>query len=390
MSNAHPQFRLGGIGRRGRVRSLKILAFVITLLALSPIATAQTAGEASFTKVWRYATLYDNKDNRFIQKFALSGRLQIDAPWFEADQGEFDDILWRRFRFGFKTLLFQDWVLHIEGSWDLNQSLGEAYERMTDAYIGWRPRKHLDLKILKQSAGFTLDGATSSKKLLTLQRNNLTNNLWFTAEYFTGVSVSGTTAQRWAYKAGFFSSDGSNELSYFEAAYFALLSLGYNFAEDLGLDNATIRFDYVYNQEDEDANTRDFSQVFSLVTKWKEDDWRLWTDFSAGQGYTGQSDLWGFALMPSYDIAPHIQLVFRYTYLKSTANNGVRLGRYEKEIVKGRGDEYNEIYGGLNVFFFGHKLKWQTGLQYSTLQDAAADGGENAGWGFTTGLRVSW
>ena len=360
------------------------------MLALSPIATAQTAGEASFTKVWRYATLYDNKDNRFIQKFALSGRLQIDAPWFEADQGEFDDILWRRFRFGFKTLLFQDWVLHIEGSWDLNQSLGEAYERMTDAYIGWRPRKHLDLKILKQSAGFTLDGATSSKKLLTLQRNNLTNNLWFTAEYFTGVSVSGTTAQRWAYKAGFFSSDGSNELSYFEAAYFALLSLGYNFAEDLGLDNATIRFDYVYNQEDEDANTRDFSQVFSLVTKWKEDDWRLWTDFSAGQGYTGQSDLWGFALMPSYDIAPHIQLVFRYTYLKSTANNGVRLGRYEKEIVKGRGDEYNEIYGGLNVFFFGHKLKWQTGLQYSTLQDAAADGGEYAGWGFTTGLRVSW
>ena len=94
--------------------------------------------------------------------------------------------------------------------------------------------------------------------------------------------------------------------------------------------------------------------------------------------------------MPSYDITPHIQLVFRYTYLKSVDNNGVRLGRYENEIVKGRGDEYNEIYGGLNVFFYGHKLKWQTGLQYSTMKDAADDGGEYEGWGLTTGLRVSW
>jgi phosphate-selective porin OprO/OprP len=351
---------------------------------------AQTTGESSFDKVWSYATLYDNKDNRFIQKFDLSGRLQIDAAWFDADQGEFDDVLWRRFRFGFKTILFQDWVLHIEGDWDLNKSFGESYNRLTDAYIGWHPGNNWNLKILKQSAGFTLDGATSSKKLLTLQRNNLTNNLWFTAEYFTGAAISGTAAKRWNYKVGMFSSDGSNELSHFDAAYFTLLSLGYNFAGDLELDEATIRVDYVYNKEDEDANTPDFSQVLSLVTKWERGDWGLWTDFSAGRGYASQSELWGVALMPFYDITQHIQLVFRYTYLKSNDDNGVRLGRYEKEIVKGRGDEYNEIYGGLNVFFYGHKLKWQTGLQYSTMKDAADDGGEYDGWGLTTGLRISW
>ena len=352
--------------------------------------SAQTTGETSFDKVWSYATLYDNKDNRFIQKFDLSGRLQIDAAWFDADQGEFDDVLWRRFRFGFKTILFQNWVFHIEGDWDLNKSLGETYSRLTDAYIGWHSEKNWYLKILKHSAGFTLDGATSSKKLLTLQRNNLTNNLWFTAEYFTGATISGTAAKRWNYKAGIFSSDGSNELSHFEAAYFTLLSLGYNFAGGLELDDATIRFDYVYNQEDEDANTRDFSQVLSLVTKWEQGGWGLWTDFSVGQGYASQSDLWGVALMPFYDITQHFQLVLRYTYLKSDDNNGVRLGRYENEIVKGRGDEYNEIYSGLNVFFYGHKLKWQTGLQYSNMKDSAGDGGEYEGWGLTTGLRVYW
>jgi phosphate-selective porin OprO/OprP len=110
--------------------ALKVFALAVVLQALSPIVAAQTTGESSFDKVWSYTTLYDNKDNRFMQKFNLSGRLQIDAAWFDADQGEFDDVLWRRFRFGFKTILFQDWMLHIEGDWDLNKSLGETYNRL--------------------------------------------------------------------------------------------------------------------------------------------------------------------------------------------------------------------------------------------------------------------
>ena len=370
--------------------ALKILALAALLQAPFMIMTADTSGESSFDRVWRYATLYDNKDNKVLQNFDLSGRLQIDAAWFDADQGEFNDILWRRFRFGFKAALFEDWTVHIEGDFDLNESLGDAYSRLTDAYIGWRPDKNWGVKILKQSAGFTLDGATSSKELLTLQRNNLSNNLWFTEEYFTGATVSATAAGRMAIDAGIFSSDGSDELSQFEAACFTVLSLAYNFAPDLKLDNATIRVDYVYNKEDENANTPEFSQVLSLVTKWEQGGWGLWTDIAAGQGYGSQSDLWGVALMPFYGVSPHIQLVLRYTYLKSDDNNGVRLGRYEKEIVPGRGDEYNEIYGGLNVFFYGHKLKWQTGLQYSTMKDAADDSGAYSGWGLTTGLRISW
>jgi phosphate-selective porin OprO/OprP len=45
---------------------------------------------------------------------------------------------------------------------------------------------------------------------------------------------------------------------------------------------------------------------------------------------------------------------------------------------------------GANLFFYGHKLKWQTGLQYATLDDSADDGGEYTGWGITTGLRMYW
>jgi phosphate-selective porin OprO/OprP len=42
------------------------------------------------------------------------------------------------------------------------------------------------------------------------------------------------------------------------------------------------------------------------------------------------------------------------------------------------------------VFFYGHKLKWQTGLQYTRMDDEADDGGEYDGWGITTGLRIYW
>jgi phosphate-selective porin OprO/OprP len=83
-------------------------------------------------------------------------------------------------------------------------------------------------------------------------------------------------------------------------------------------------------------------------------------------------------------------VVLRYTYLDSDGANGLRLNRYENRVVSGRGDEYNEYFAGLNLFFYGHKFKWQTGLQYTTMDDSADDGGEYDGWGLITGLRISW
>ena len=371
---------------------MTILAIPIqTLNVIAVCEAAEADGEnvSVFDNVWSYAILYENEDNRFMQKFALSGRLQLDSAWFDADEGDFNDVLWRRFRFGFKSDVFRNWVVHLEGDFNLNNKLEEMYNRLTDAYIGWSPTNNLTIKALKQSAGFTLDGATSSKKLLTMQRNNLTNNLWFTSEYFTGLLAKGEIGPNWCYTAGVFSSDGSDELSQFEASYFTLASLGY-LIDSLKLDKGLIRVDYVYNDEDVNADTRDFSQVLSLVTQWEIGSWGVWTDISAGKGYAEQSDVWGMALLPFYNFNKHIQTVLRYTYISSKDDNGLRLGRYEREIVEGRGNEYNEIYGGINIYFYGQKFKWQTGLQYTTIKDDADDGGKYDGWGLSTGLRFYW
>lgn len=361
------------------------LAALCFLLASGSLNSA----ESGYDRVWRHANLYQS-DQGMLRSLALSGRLQLDASHVDADQGDFDDVKWRRFRFGFKAEFAGDWMAQLEGDFDLNESSRDWYSRLTDAYVGWQPDAARDLRILKHSAGFTLDGVTSSKKLLTLQRNNLTNNLWFTAEYFTGVSMQGELHDKWQYHVGVFSSDGNEELSEFDAGYFTLTSVGYDWADSLAMDEASVRLDYVYNERDENANTRDLSNVITLATKWQKGDWGLWTDLGAGRGYFGQSDLAGLVLMPFYRFKEIVQLVGRYTYIDSEDLNGLRLERYESSVVGGRGDEYQEIYLGLNLFFYDHKFKWQTGLQYAQMEDKADDGGKYDGWGISTGLRLSW
>jgi phosphate-selective porin OprO/OprP len=103
-----------------------------------------------------------------------------------------------------------------------------------------------------------------------------------------------------------------------------------------------------------------------------------------------ECDIWGLVAMPFYRSTEKLQWVARYTYLDSDGPNGLRLGRYERELVSGSGDQYQEAYLGANYFFYGHKLKWQSGLQYAEMKDRQADGGRYRGWAFTTGLRVYW
>jgi phosphate-selective porin OprO/OprP len=114
--------------------------------------------------------------------------------------------------------------------------------------------------------------------------------------------------------------------------------------------------------------------------------WGLRSDLSGAIGYLDQEDLIGVVLMPFYSLSERFQLVCRYTYLHSFDGDGVRLGRYENQINSEKGDDYNEVFGGLNFFIYGHDFKLQTGLKYTWM-----DGQKNyRGWGWTTAVRVGW
>jgi phosphate-selective porin OprO/OprP len=350
-----------------------------------------------FDKIWGLAVLYKN-DEGFLQELALVGRQQNEWYYFEDNHDDVDDNDWinRRTRVGLKAKFAGDITVHSEVDLDL-QDHDPIYNKLTDAYIRWSPSKAFNLTVGKHGVKFTLDGSTSSTQLITIDRSQIANNFWFPEEYIPGVSINGELGS-WLYNVGYFTSgEASPEFGDFNAGSFALFSVGYNLADALGVDKAIIRLDYVYQDEhplntegEPNPFTRNHEQVGSVNFLFEEGPWGLGTDLTASKGYRGQPDLFGLQIMPSYEITDTWQVVFRYTYINSDGDNGIRFARYENELESGRGDEYNEFYFGVNKYFYGHKLKWQTGVQYTTMDDNADDSGEYDGWGVTTGIRISW
>ncbi len=379
----------------------------VSLFGISgPICSA--AGEAdSFhdlcDEAWGAMAFYKNEDNPVIQKFAFTGRFQADYIHIEGDgvipgtvgkqDVHDDDYNTRRLRVGAKASLFNAWTLHVEA--DLKPDEDEVYDRLTDAYIGWKHSDQLNVKLGKQSMGFTLDGANSSKELLTIDRSNVANNLWFSYEYLPGISASGKYGN-WRYKAGVFSQGGEDkEFGDFDAGYSMLTSVGYDFSGALSAEEALLTLDYVYNEKTESDpalfSNRSLGQIASLNFRYAADDYGFRTEVAYGDGYLGQPDLWAFSFMPYYDFTPCLQGVLRYSYVESDGDNGVRLTGYESAMVsKARGDECHELYAGLNYYIYGHKLKVQTGLSYMEMRDKANDGGAYDGFSWITGFRLSW
>ncbi len=343
-----------------------------------------------FEDSWRFADWYHNEENPIVQSVRFSGRMQIDYALVSADQGDHDEWNVRRFRLGAKVKLVRKLTIH--GEVDLNpHERDPVYQRITDLYAQWRVSEHAEITVGKHGVPFTLDGSTSSKELLAIDRSNLSNNLWFPEEYIPGVSVAGKRGA-WSYRTGVFSSGRANgEFGHFDGGTFTLWSVGHDFARRLGTKKAELTGSFVAQRADENNTfTRRLERVLSTNFNLEQGRWGVRADLTAGRGYLGQSDLRGAMAMPFFSITDDLQLVGRYTYVTSDEANGVRLARYENELVAGRGDRYTELYLGLNYYLYGHRLKAQAGVQFAELADRAKDGGEYSGVALTIGMRMSW
>ena len=235
-------------------KTIYSIALGAAVSAASVFAAEDTAPSV-YDKIWGAVDFIDNDDAKVIQSLAFTGRLQGDAVSFHSEDSNYDDFDWRRFRMGFKAQIFNHFIIHGEMDGDMNDvdddDWDEFYGRLTDAYVGWNPSKAVKMKFGKQSAGFTLDGATSSKKLLVPERSIVAENLWFPSEYFTGAAVYGD-AKGWSYKMGGYSASGENEFGHFESGYFALLSAGHKIGN-----KGSLRVDYVYNDPDYTGTIKD-------------------------------------------------------------------------------------------------------------------------------------
>lgn len=356
-------------------------------------AGAQTPAPepSTYDRIWRsFTEIYRSDSNPAVQRVLFTGRFHQDFAIVDADQGHHNEANLRRLRLGPRVTLFKTVTAHVE--FELNpQERNPTYVRLTDAYVQWSKRAPVVITVGKQSVPFTLDGATSSRELLTIDRSNIANNMWFPQEYMPGVSVSGRKTA-WNYRAGVYSAGRSDrEFGEFSGGNFALGVLGYDFAKKLGVREAVLTGNYVYQDADRrNTFTRQLEHVGSINFRFDLGAWGVRSDVTAANGYLGQSNLWGASVMPYVSLTRSLQAVGRYTYLSSIDPNGVLLGTYENRVTNRRGDRYNEIYGGLNYYFYAQRLKVQTGVQYADMRDEANDGGAFSGVSWTTGLRVGW
>lgn len=346
--------------------------------------------QTGFDRLWSRAQLYTGDSESAVQSIALTGRFQVDQAYVDSGDQDFSDVDLRRFRFGVKMGFLDNFTFHAEGEFDPNGG-SINYKRLTDTYLAWSPSESLELTVGKHGAAFTMDGQTSSKELLTIDRSNLTNNIWFTEEYVPGISLNGSRG-KFVYDVGVFSSgEKGRGLGSPNGNRFVLATVGRDLTDRFSASKALLRVNYVDNDPGpSNSYTRPLENVVSINFDFEKDRWGVRSDVSTATGYLGQSDLSGIMVMPFFNLGNGLQLVTRYTYLQSDDPNGVRFGRYEREVASGMGDEYSEIYMGVNYYLYGHKLKLQTGLQYADMNDTAADGGAYTGWGWTTGFRLSW
>jgi phosphate-selective porin OprO/OprP len=378
------------------------------LLGLAASVFAEEVAEPSiYDKIWSYADLYSNDDATVLQDLAFTGRLQGDAHNFKSEDTSNDNTDWRRLRLGFKAKVFNDFTVHSEMDLDTNEideSWNDFYLRLTDSYIAWKPSKTMNLKVGKQSAGFTLDGATSSKKLIVPERSIVAGNIWFGTEYFTGATVYGDV-DKFSYKVGGFSSSGEPEFGHFDTGYFALLSAGMKVGE-----SGEIRLDYVYQDPSYDTEytnvkgkydtgTKDLRHIGALVYKQMiTEKLGLWTDIALAKGIkdatygVDQSDLFGLDIMPFYNFTDAFQLVAQYAYVTSLGNDSdVSLSRYAAKNDSGdKVETAHNMLLGFNWYIYGHKLKWQNAVEYNHGTNLAGTGEDHNGYGVTSALRISW
>jgi len=378
--------------RFGRV-ILAAAAVLLTAVVASAQGDQKPAPKppSTYDKIWTKSTdWYNDKENRVVQRVLFTGRFQEDYGAVEADQGSHSEWNVRRLRLGPRITFFRDYLFHTEV--ELNpQEHDPFYVRMTDLYVAWQKHPKAVVTVGKQSVPFTQEGATSSKELVTIDRSNLANNIWFTQEYMPGVSLSGRAAP-WTYRAGVYSSGAMNrEFGTFTGDAFMLGVVGYDFGKRLGVREATLTGNYIYQHPDvNNTFTKLWEHLMSIQFKLEQPRWGFRSDVSKTKGYLGQRNILGVMAMPIFNATDKLQFVARYTYLDSDGINGLSLATYENKVVSGRGDRYTEGYIGANYYFYAHRLKLQTGVQFGDMQDRANDGGAYSGTSWTTGLRVGW
>jgi len=368
-------------------------------------------GESVYDKIWSAATLYKNSDNPILQEFALQGRLQIQSIYGDAGGDSFntsdykdipaneervwgDDIEVRRARFGFKSKWFQNWKF--EGQIDVDVDADpNLYENIYDLFVTYAPSDAFNISFGKTKVKFSREQEISSKEIVTFERGLVSGIL--TPGELTGIWANGKgIGGHWLYEAGVYGNDRQREFTDNEGGYIFLGKVGYDYSSQAGFDSAIASVHLMHNTEPGFVTPSDtvnyafgtspnYGNSFALTNDITQGRFGLVTELLYGNGNQAVSDIYSLTVIPSYFVAPGLQVVGRLQVANSSDPNGLRVpSRYER-LAAGddeSGNTYVSTYLGLNYYLYGSKLKIMNGIEYSTM-----GGGTYDGYTAMTGLR---
>lgn len=390
--------------KRNRNNRIRIIPFLIALPPLAGAAdeTTEFLEPTGWDKLWGYATLYKDDLNPVVQEFKLRGRYQGQYWDVDADQGSQSDWEDRRARLGFDAKLF-DKQLEVRADFQSNDGFADLYDGLVDAYLRWKPSSTLSIVAGKTKPLIGhYDWLESTNTQPTFERSQIFNQLGVNRA--TSLTAEGTRdALSW--RAGIYSNDtpantggsgswGDGEFGDLNGGFAYSLGVGYDFKHLLDLEKADFRFDWLHSErEPGDLVLARYDDILSS-TFWVKSGYSavVLEGYYATGGDGSNSDVFGFFIQPSYDLIPKkLQLVGRYAFAHSDEDLGVvAQPRYERSVAtnKGRGDTYHSLYGGLQYFIHGDKLKVLAGAEWARLENNSKTAYD--GWTLLTGLRLSF
>ena len=388
----------------------------LTLLRLHSGDTFPEDAAPELSDPWTFCDIIDlpalieGGENSFIREISLTGRYHGQYISQSEQTGKrwnhFDNWQHRRFRLGLDIELAGD--LTFVSSVNLSDGSGDSFgltrgvliDDLDEFYLRWRPEEDFWVAIGKKKQNFTMEFGQSSKRILTVERSPIVNEViplnypWgvtfgfplIGAEHELGLGLTGgeldSAGERWEWPAG----DSRGGLTYhaeFSVCASTTCHVGYQFTNNAGgqADGAGR------------ADTDHGSQYQHAAHLGTHSDWGklgFTTDLIVGANreqsgpIPAGADTLGLVVLPTYDITHRLQAVARYAYMDAG-----REQRYQRYPARQYVDAYHTLYAGLNYYICDHKLKLMGGYEFASGDDLATGRGiESKSWVFA--VRTYW
>ena len=359
-----------------------LTALTLLLVGWSSVAKADEP-TSLFEQLWNCTNLYENDSNPILQHLHIIGRAHGQYHWSDGPSGDDDDWETRRFRLGLEAKMFSDFTLKVEAQ--SAPDFDPWFNGFSEVSLVWHQSDEFNITIGKHPPRFSYDYWWSTKYHPYLERNILIN--MFAPDRTPGVSFTGKVG-RASYLLGVYSNspsdDVAQEFANFDGGGSGIASLSFDMHDNLHLDGADLRFDYLHTEHNANSEiyTR-FSDGAEVSLALRDGRAVLNTLLLAGFG-SDNGDVACLSIMPGWYVSEKLLLVARYQLAASNDDQGINSNRrYERSVGLGRGDRYQAGYVGFNYFLYGCKARLMGGVEYANMNGRDA-------WTGLLGIRLFW